>query len=1573
MKIDNSTGALLHFEEPAGQRAFYPGFFNAGSNYVTSIDYTVNNPNPNAMIGAWHHVAVSVDVSNGLALYYVDGRVTSSINVATCRKEGTCYTDGARASVYGGDNWPAPQNSNLGPDQLFGLKAGIFPVTSFRIGLQGGGNRFKGVMDELRIWNYPRTAKDLNQHMFIPATGQEAGLVYYFDFNNGVPSGNNAGVTNLRDAVKGTEAELIGFNLTGSTSNWVRSDINQGNPNVPNILQISPTSSIPGKTVTLYGVNLISDASAYKVTFGSTEAAISSVSTNMIKVVVPSGTPGLNKVRITNSNGSSKSVDFSIISDLSQLPFTWKNQTIYSQIIANNLEKGDINGDGFEDVIVAGATQLVYLQNDGTGKFLNPPPFVIATSTTINYDVHALSDLDRDGDLDIVCTENSTSLTWFRNDGTGSSWTRISILTGQPAMGIKMIDADGDGDTDIIVHGDIVELGNLPGIKLLKNNGLGGFVFDKIIGSGRNFTSYRNSVVVADYNNDGLFDISASTSPSLIVSSLNTPTSVPQFLFQDIGATADYGGDGISAADINNDGWIDMVDIGFQCCFGFRLNQQADPFFIVDPTGSAGRTSTGIGTFKGGPLEPADLNGDGYTDFVLVYDHDNKGNRNINWLRNNNGNGFSHLDISKKNGALLALNAIDAKAVDLDNDGDLDVISASQGDNRVITFFHVFSDKAFSEFSLQEQVVGTTASINSTTHTLDITVNNNANLAKLTPIFTLSLKATAKVGTTPQLSGITLNDFSGSTNSIVYTITAEDGSQQNWMVKVHPLPANPTLNSVTAITNTSATINLTNGTFTDSNLIEISTNNFQTWVAKTSTNLTGLDPGTTYQIRVKGVNAFGKSEGYSNVIVLATLPVAPNLDAVGAITQTTAALGWQNVNGASTYQIDLSADNFSTFVQPYNNYAVAVNNLLLSELVAGTMYQFRVRSANVSGSSPNFSSGSFTTVPPEPLAKQPTLKTSTSFTANWEATPSAAAYIVELSENNFISVLSSINTSLNAVSFTGLTLGKSYVYRIKASNGSGNSGFSNAMPVVLDYSVSITNLSPNESSPANVTAVSSAGIDSVKVFYRGIASGKYTPVNVSLKSGTTFEIILTENMQDEMGIEYYFEVKDGLGDKRQSDLRYNYKKVKDPDKLSVPLTQFGRGAVNYNFFSIPYQLDNAAIGSVFSTLGAYKNTKWRLFHYEDGRYLEHLAGLTDLKPGQGYWFTSLDQANISITNAKVVEANRTKPYTLYLVRGWNQIGNPFSFSISWADILDKNENVTGVGSLFIYKSGGYLEGDLEAWSGGFVSSEGNVSLQIPVEINRGSSGRKRDNTISNKDLSQPEWLLPLTLEQEGNSNHLGGIGMHPNALPGKDEFDRPTLPRFINYLELNSYHSDYFLKNFMQDVVPVASQHNWDFNAESNLESASAVLRWDNESLGSNNAELILYDAFARQFINMKQTSSYPFNLSKKRNLKFFYAIDKEHLTPDADGAGLAFPNPFEVQTIIPFMISEKKTTVLCTIYDLFGRQIKLLPSHHSEAGYNEIQWDGTDNRGQRTSPGVYVYRLSFNGSFSQTKKVILK
>ncbi|MBL7897935.1 MAG: T9SS type A sorting domain-containing protein [Crocinitomicaceae bacterium] len=86
-----------------------------------------------------------------------------------------------------------------------------------------GSQNLNGELDEFRIWDYARTECEIAASMNTEFTVAQTGLIAYYNFNEGVAGGTNAGVTTLPDFTTNYNGTLNNFALTGTTSNWLSS------------------------------------------------------------------------------------------------------------------------------------------------------------------------------------------------------------------------------------------------------------------------------------------------------------------------------------------------------------------------------------------------------------------------------------------------------------------------------------------------------------------------------------------------------------------------------------------------------------------------------------------------------------------------------------------------------------------------------------------------------------------------------------------------------------------------------------------------------------------------------------------------------------------------------------------------------------------------------------------------------------------------------------------------------------------------------------------------------------------------------------------------------------------------------------------------------------------------------------------------------------------------------------------------------------------------------------------------------------------------------------------------------
>jgi hypothetical protein len=172
------SGIVSAFWAPGGN-------LSSGHNFSFT---TISDPTP-MVIGTWYHVAVTYDAGT---------------NTMTLYKNGVQVAAGNPVGTYTGET-----------EQYIGAYN------------NGGGPAFSwdGQIDEVRIWNVVRTQPELVAGAGCELTGDEPGLIAYYNFNQGTAGGANPGVTILNDGSDKctplNNGTLVGFALTGATSNWV--------------------------------------------------------------------------------------------------------------------------------------------------------------------------------------------------------------------------------------------------------------------------------------------------------------------------------------------------------------------------------------------------------------------------------------------------------------------------------------------------------------------------------------------------------------------------------------------------------------------------------------------------------------------------------------------------------------------------------------------------------------------------------------------------------------------------------------------------------------------------------------------------------------------------------------------------------------------------------------------------------------------------------------------------------------------------------------------------------------------------------------------------------------------------------------------------------------------------------------------------------------------------------------------------------------------------------------------------------------------------------------------------------
>lgn len=87
------------------------------------------------------------------------------------------------------------------------------------------------------------------------------------------------------------------------------------------------------------------------------------------------------------------------------------------------------------------------------------------------------------------------------------------------------------------------------------------------------------------------------------------------------------------------------------------------------------------------------------------------------------------------------------------------------------------------------------------------------------------------------------------------------------------------------------------------------------------------------------------------------------------------------------------------------------------------------------------------------------------------------------------------------------------------------------------------------------------------------------------------------------------------------------------------------------------------------------------------------------------------------------------------------------------------------------------------------------------------------------------------------------------------------------------------------------------------------------------------------------------------------------------------YPNPFNPSTIIKYSLPVESKVKL-SIFNMLGEEVAQLVNETLSAGYHQLEWDGTNNFGQKVSSGIYFYRIETESpniqKFIDVKKMML-
>jgi len=505
-----------------------------------------------------------------------------------------------------------------------------------------------------------------------------------------------------------------------------------------------------------------------------------------------------------------------------------------------------------------------------------------------------------------------------------------------------------------------------------------------------------------------------------------------------------------------------------------------------------------------------------------------------------------------------------------------------------------------------------------------------------------------------------------------------------------------------------------------------------------------------------------------------------------------------------------------------------------------------------------------------------------------------------------------------------------------------------------------------------VQVIDNKQVTDVKIHFRKSSESEYTQQLLTSLGSNNYNLTLAESNFDAMGLEYFLTATDAFNNEAKIPANQDFFQIKlqYQNDFSIPDEVIGVGGKisDWKILSIPFDLPNKGVASVFEELGNLENKiDYKLITYNqlNNSWAEYPSSfLSIFERGKGYFFNIRNQIPLTIGEGLLspLEENQ-QPFQLSLHAGWNLIGNPYLTKIDWQDVVTANSLTGTLQNFKQFVNGIYVNAnEINPFSGGFVYSENTRMISIPRKTALG-------NRLNQKSKSEEslDWHLNLFLNENINESR-NGIGMHQKASDGLDELDE-LIPPGISDETYITFDSKVILSN---SFVKKKSSHTWYATIHSPYDDL-VRLQWNFDKNQQPEQPLYLWNEKDRLLINMHTTNELSV---EPNNTKLLFLYGDKAVEENLGNLFLlnkVYPNPAISFINLEFYKApsiNSKEGISIEIKNLMGQTLLSQSLMSNQHGLSTYQIELPKN----LSNGIFILYLTYGSQLNQkTETRIIK